>query len=123
MEERLSPSLLFTPPPSRVKDVTERPDSPARETSLPSKTRSGKASSRMSVYVSLPILSEEEKSLYKPFSENPIPDDDEFSGTALHSIIGEYKEGSRLYYFAKLTEDAQAFKVRCYLFTRLSEVI
>lgn len=69
------------------------------------------------VYVSIPTLPEVEKAAYKSFSEDLIPFGDEYFGMSFHTIIGEYKEGSVLYYFARPIENTQAFKVRCSLFS------
>lgn len=108
------PSLLFTPqksPPNLKSDAAGPPDSPPVVASSPLRTRSTQASSRRTFYISVPMLSEAEKATYKQFSEDPIPSDDEFSGMPFNSIIGEYQEGSKLLYFVRTSEKAQAFQV------------
>lgn len=111
--------------PSRGSDTTgpvSPPTSPSIRSISPP-TRRSKKSSRKMVYVSIPTLSEVEKAAYKSFSEDPIPFGDEYFGMSFHTIIGEYKDGSVLYYFARPVENAQAFKVRCPLFSSWCNIL
>ncbi|TCD65653.1 hypothetical protein EIP91_002326 [Steccherinum ochraceum] len=109
----MDPHLRFTPQKSSPTrhGTAGPPSSPSPEASSP-QTRQKKHSSRLYLdFVHIPFLSKSEKAEHTQFSEDPIPSDDEFATATFHSIIGEYKDRSKLFYFAKLTESSQAFKI------------
>ncbi|KAH8099377.1 SNF2 family N-terminal domain-containing protein [Cristinia sonorae] len=92
-------------------NASSPPESPIPGPSSPLRTRPSIHSTRKMLDVFLDALSDEVKSTYKKFSDDLIPSDDEFAGTPLHSIIGEYQHGPKLVYFVKLSKDSQAFQM------------
>ena len=52
-------------------------------------------------YVEVPYLSSKEKALYGPVPDILIESEDELDYVDMRKIVGEYKEGGILYYYAK----------------------
>lgn len=89
--------------------TSEQPLSPAAIDGFPEPP----ASSEQPFYITIPHLSEEQKTLYQSnWSELKMPSDvDEFDDDEIDSVVGEYREGRQLYYFVKYS-DGIAYKVR-----------
>jgi hypothetical protein len=101
-------SPLSTPPSSRA--ATSNGASSPLHAAKPASSSSGaqRTYHRQSFFVEVPYLSDAQKSDYRPSSEtllNPEMDID------VDEVIGEYKEGHSLYYFARYREGI-AHKVR-----------
>lgn len=63
------------------------------------------------VFVSVPYLSEDQKALYEPsFGATLMSLDDEYGELSFDQVIGEHKDGKKLFYFARLV-DGTAHKV------------
>ncbi|TFK36879.1 hypothetical protein BDQ12DRAFT_686022 [Crucibulum laeve] len=88
-EHSLDPGLLFTPQGSEA--AVDLPSKLVPETAKASR------SPQRNFYVALPILPASQKKQYKPVTESSLAA--EFQ-PRVNEVIGEYKEGNRLYYFA-----------------------
>jgi chromodomain-helicase-DNA-binding protein 4 len=97
-------ALLFTPPRTPVSSaLSEIPPTPRSESSVAPKARQ-----TITFYIEPPVLSLVEKSQYRT-----LPVQFVLSGVEspdVDSIIGEYREGTDLYYFARF-QDGIAHKV------------
>jgi hypothetical protein len=101
MSEGASDDLirLFTPPTSSA--LSEVPKTP----SPPPKARQTET-----FYIEPPVLSSDEKSHYRTLPEQFVASGVEFSAPDVDKVIGEYREGTHLYYFARF-QDGIAHKV------------
>jgi hypothetical protein len=97
---------LFTPPPGT-------PQSSALSNHVPSTTGSPvplKARQTETFFIEPPVLDSAEKSQYKMLPHQFVTSGVEFSAPDVDQVIGEYREGTDLYYFARF-QDGIAHKV------------
>jgi chromodomain-helicase-DNA-binding protein 4 len=90
-----------TPPSSALSDVPSMAASP-----MPPKARQTKT-----FFIEPPVLGSAEKSQYKTLPTQFVASGVEFDAPDVDQVIGEYREGTDLYYFARF-QDGIAHKVR-----------
>jgi len=93
---------LFTPPGTPLSSaLSEVPSTPA----FPPTARQTET-----FFIELPVLGAAEKSQYKTLPTQFVASGVEFDAPDVDQVIGEYREGTDLYYFARF-QDGIAHKV------------
>lgn len=98
-------SRLFTPPrtPNATSSLLSEPPQ------TPSLLVSPKAR-QLELYIEPPVLSSDEKNKYKNLPAEFVLSGFQFDAPDIDQVIGEYREGTDLYYFARF-KDGIAHKV------------
>lgn len=104
-------SMLFTPTKSSDLTLSDS-DPPAASSPVP---LSIKPRLSPQFFITPPVLPAAQKEQYKAALETKLTSNVEFDARELDKIIGEYREGPNLYYFARF-KDGVAHKVRVKIF-------
>jgi hypothetical protein len=100
------PVLLFTPP--RQSQAVLEPSS--EPPSFPQHHRHRRS---QEFHIAVPSLSLSDKKKYKELSKSSLTRDVEISLEDLEQVVGEYREKTSLYYFARF-RDGNVHKVRAF---------